>query len=117
MSGLRGEEEEEVLEFPKLDTTPESTEFSTTFVMRDEDHTLGNAIRFALNQNPDVTFCGYSVPHPLESKMHVHVQTKNISASEALKKALREIMTMCEHVKDTFEESENDYYASGGTGH
>ena len=84
--------------------TPESTEFSTTFVMREEDHTLGNAIRYALNQkyvvdtysilcvvlnfflfhtnftfpfgSPDVTFCGYSVPHPLENKMHVHIQTK-----------------------------------------
>jgi hypothetical protein len=69
--------------------------------------------------------------------MHVHVQTRGIhlifwlfvfflnifsvesgiSASDALKKGLRDIMTMCEHIKDTFEESENDYYASGGTGH
>ena len=40
-----------------------------------------------------------------------------IGASEALKKALRDVMTMCDHVKDTFEESENDYYAAGGTGH
>mmetsp|Transcript_71461 Transcript_71461/g.190850 ORF Transcript_71461/g.190850 Transcript_71461/m.190850 type:complete len:118 (-) Transcript_71461:389-742(-) len=117
MSGARGEEEDEVLECPKLETTPESTEFSTTFVVREEDHTLGNVIRYALNQNPDVTFCGYSVPHPLESKMHIHIQTKGISASDALKKALRDVMKMCDHVKETFEESENDYYASGGTGH
>ena len=41
----------------------------------------------------------------------------DIGASEALKKALRDIMTMCDHVKDVFEESENDYYAAGGTGH
>jgi DNA-directed RNA polymerase subunit L len=40
-----------------------------------------------------------------------------IAASEALKKALRDVMTMCDHVKDTFEESENEYYAAGGTGH
>ena len=40
-----------------------------------------------------------------------------IGASEALKKALRDVMAMCDHVKDTFEESENDYYAAGGTGH
>ncbi len=84
--------------------------------MREEDHTLGNAIRYALNQksgacrffvylewcrlnyisieqqpcsemqrwfyvgSPNVTFCGYSVPHPLENKMHVHIQTKGIFA-------------------------------------
>jgi DNA-directed RNA polymerase subunit L len=29
--------------------TPDSTEFSTTFVMRDEDHTLGNTLRMVLN--------------------------------------------------------------------
>ena len=30
------------------------TEFNTTFVMYDEDHTLGNALRMMLNQNPKV---------------------------------------------------------------
>ena len=41
-----------------------------------------------------VTFCGYSVPHPLENKMHMHIQTKDIGAAEAMKAALRELMKM-----------------------
>mmetsp|Transcript_34120 Transcript_34120/g.70488 ORF Transcript_34120/g.70488 Transcript_34120/m.70488 type:complete len:116 (+) Transcript_34120:95-442(+) len=102
---------------PKLETTPESTEFSTTFVMRDEDHTLGNTLRVVLNQNPKVTFAGYSVPHPLENKLHLHIQTKDIGASEALKDALRELMGICDHVGATFEQAEDEYYRQGGTGH
>ena len=30
-------------------------EFNTTFVMHNEDHTLGNALRMMLNQNPKVS--------------------------------------------------------------
>ena len=40
------------------------TDTDATFTLRDEDHTLGNALRFALNKNPHVAFCGYSVLHP-----------------------------------------------------
>jgi hypothetical protein len=34
--------------------------------------------------SPNVTFCGYSVPHPLENKMHVHIQTQGIFADHVL---------------------------------
>merc|ERR1719329_798177 len=99
---------------PALETTPESTEFNTTFVMYDEDHTLGNTLRMMLNQNPKVTFCGYSVPHPLENKMHMHVQTKDITAAEAMKGALRELMKMCDHVTKTFDDAETEYMETIG---
>lgn len=42
---------------------------------RDEDHTLGNALRHVLMQNKEVDFCGYSVPHPSEPKMNLRLQT------------------------------------------
>ena len=42
---------------------------------RDEDHTLGNALRHVLMQNDEVDFCGYSVPHPSEPKMNLRLQT------------------------------------------
>lgn len=38
---------------PKLGTW---VEFNTTFVMYNEDHTLGNALRMMLNQNPKVRY-------------------------------------------------------------
>lgn len=29
-----------------------------------------------LNDSPDVDFCGYTIPHPSEPKMHVRLQTR-----------------------------------------
>lgn len=45
---------------------------------RDEDHTLGNALRHVLMQNAEVDFCGYSVPHPSEPKMNLRLQTTGV---------------------------------------
>lgn len=36
--------------------TAESTDFSTTFVIRDEDHTLGNSLRICLNNKCAPTY-------------------------------------------------------------
>jgi len=30
-----------------------------TFALAGEDHTLGNALRYMLNKNPEVVFAGY----------------------------------------------------------
>lgn len=62
---------------------------SRTFVFYNEGHTLGNPIRtimmqqytFLLQDNcfrEGVEFCGYSVPHPVEAKMHLRVQTTGL---------------------------------------
>eukprot|EP01124_Arcella_intermedia_P019205 TRINITY_DN263_c0_g1_i1.p1 TRINITY_DN263_c0_g1~~TRINITY_DN263_c0_g1_i1.p1 ORF type:complete len:198 (-),score=51.05 TRINITY_DN263_c0_g1_i1:26-562(-) len=47
-----------------------------TFILRDEDHTLGNAIRYVLVKNKDVEFAGYSIPHPMDPVLNLRVQTK-----------------------------------------
>ncbi|KAL7548880.1 hypothetical protein ACHAWF_012143 [Thalassiosira exigua] len=48
---------------------------SRTFVLGDEDHTLGNALRHVLIHDARVDFAGYCVPHPSEPVVHVRVQT------------------------------------------
>jgi DNA-directed RNA polymerase I and III subunit RPAC2 len=48
---------------------------SRTFVIGDEDHTLGNALRHVLMNDPRVEFSGYCVPHPSEPVVHLRVQT------------------------------------------
>ena len=58
-----------------MELRPTESELARTFVLHNEDHTLGNALRHCLMQRENVTFCGYSVPHPLEAKMHLRVQT------------------------------------------
>ncbi|KAL9180848.1 hypothetical protein ACHAXT_011301 [Thalassiosira profunda] len=65
-------------------TGPDS---SRTFVLGDEDHTLGNALRHVLINDARVDLRGmYCVPHPSEPVVHVRVQTAqpaNNSGDEA----------------------------------
>ena len=77
-----------------------------TFVFKGEGHTLGNALRSAILQNPQVVFCGYSMPHPAEDQMHVRIQTvEGVDAQDALLKGLQDLKAMTLHAKDTFEKS------------
>merc|ERR1712026_438799 len=66
-----------------------------TFVFKKEGHTLGNALRSAILQNPQVEFCGYSMPHPAEDQMHMRIQTvKGVDAQDALLKGLQDLKAM-----------------------
>ena len=77
-----------------------------TFVFKKEGHTLGNALRSAILQNPQVEFCGYSMPHPAEDQMHMRIQTvKGVDAQDALLKGLQDLKAMSVHAKETFEKS------------
>ncbi|WFC97886.1 DNA-directed RNA polymerase II core subunit [Malassezia yamatoensis] len=48
---------------------------AATFFFNKEDHTMGNMIRHAVLSLPGVLFCGYKVPHPLEPRVLVKIQT------------------------------------------
>ncbi|KAK2168645.1 hypothetical protein LSH36_15g09000 [Paralvinella palmiformis] len=63
-------------------------------------------------KNPDVEFCGYSVPHPSENKINIRIQTKGTSATVILKKGLEDLNSLCEHVLSTFKSSVKHYKKS-----
>lgn len=44
-----------------------------TLTIKEEDHTLGNIVRYQLLQDPRVRFAGYKKPHPLEEYIEVKV--------------------------------------------
>jgi len=95
---------------------------SRTFVLGNEDHTLGNALRHVLIQNSKIAFAGYSVPHPSEPLVHIRVQTAPKSrkvtgnkgnadpddtrahASEVLKEACETLIAQCDFVLEKIEE-------------
>ncbi|XP_074107866.1 RNA polymerases I and III subunit AC2 l(2)37Cg [Cotesia typhae] len=78
---------------------------SRTFVFQDEGHTLGNALRSIITHYPDVEFCGYTVPHPAEPKMHFRIQMKgNGRAVDALRRGLKDLEAACDHVTQVFTE-------------
>ncbi|KAG5518032.1 hypothetical protein PMAC_003218 [Pneumocystis sp. 'macacae'] len=81
---------------------------SVTFQIIKEDHTLANALRYIVMKNPDVEFCGYSIPHPSEPKLNFRIQTyRNVSAVDVFLKGLDDLMALCDHVADTFEKKLN----------
>uniref|UniRef100_G3UI60 DNA-directed RNA polymerases I and III subunit RPAC2 n=1 Tax=Loxodonta africana TaxID=9785 RepID=G3UI60_LOXAF len=81
-----------------------------TFVLHEEDHTLGNSLRYMIMKNPEVEFCGYTTTHPSESKINLRIQTRGgLPAVELFQRGLNELMSVCQHVLDKFEASIKDY--------
>ena len=89
---------------------------SRTFVLGDEDHTLGNALRHVLMNDGRVNFAGYCVPHPSEPVVHIRVQTNTSSSSsaesvspltaiEALKESCSTLSKQCDMVLEKLMEA------------
>lgn len=90
-----------------------SKESCRTFVFKGETHTLGNALKNVILRNPQVIFCGYSMPHPAEDQMLLRIQTVDeITAVDALKKGLQDLKSMCNITLQKFEEAVDDYKVS-----
>ncbi|KAK3119961.1 hypothetical protein QOZ80_9AG0678620 [Eleusine coracana subsp. coracana] len=85
---------------------------ASTFSIVEEDHTHANSIRFVLNQDPRVAFCGYSIPHPADNKVNIRVQTTGDPAKDVLKDALQDLMVMCQHIRGTFDNAVADHRAN-----
>eukprot|EP01083_Nonionella_stella_P004714 13691_1 len=79
-----------------------------TFQVYDEDHTLGNALRYVIVKRPqrDVDFCGYSIPHPSLNVMNLRIQTKKGSKAEDIfRESLRDLSEICDHMQSVYDES------------
>jgi len=91
-------------------------ETCATFVFEGESHTLGNALRSAVLQNPRVTFCGYSMPHPAEDKMFLRIQTvAGYPAQEALSQGLKDLKAMCQITKEAFKAAVQEHQEESAT--
>ncbi|KAL0363543.1 UNVERIFIED_CONTAM: DNA-directed RNA polymerases I and III subunit RPAC2 [Sesamum calycinum] len=85
-----------------------------TFSFTDEDHTLANSLRYTLNQDPRVTFCGYSIPHPADARVNIRVQTTGDPAREVLKDSCQDLMLICQHVRSTFDQAVMEFKSKKG---
>ncbi|KAE9982651.1 hypothetical protein BLS_005574 [Venturia inaequalis] len=93
---------------------PGGSETAASFEFTTEDHTLGNALRHIILKNPSVEFCGYSIPHPAETKMHLRIQTyDNVNVQDVLDKGLTDLMELCDVVVEKFEDAQKDFKARG----
>lgn len=75
---------------------------TATFSFSHEDHTLGNVLRFMLMASPDVLTAGYSIPHPLEPKMVLHVQSRRY-AVDVVAESLENVAVMCDKWAASFD--------------
>ena len=46
-----------------------------TYVINEEDDTLGNALRYVIASYKEVELCQYTRPHPTEDCIHFRIQT------------------------------------------
>ncbi|KAK0412304.1 hypothetical protein QR680_006137 [Steinernema hermaphroditum] len=74
------------------------------FTIMKEDHTIGNMIKHQLLKNEKVLFAGYRVPHPLEHRVEIRVQTsQNTTPVKAFIQALRELQEEVRSLNKQFE--------------
>ncbi|KAL2217145.1 DNA-directed RNA polymerase [Thermoascus aurantiacus ATCC 26904] len=107
--------DEEFLEMgeQRITILPGATETAASFQFEGEGHTLGNALRYMIMKNPAVEFCGYTIPHPSESKMNLRIQTyDSTTAIEALEKGLDDLMDLCDVVTEKFTAARDAYMAA-----
>ncbi|KAL5119091.1 RNA polymerase subunit AC19 [Pleosporales sp. CAS-2024a] len=109
-TSANGEEIDASVDRDRIRVLSGATETAASFQIDGEDHTLGNALRYIIHKNPDVEFCGYSIPHPSEAKMNLRIQTYDgVSVYTVLEKGLADLMAMCDVVEEKFKMSRDEF--------
>ncbi|CAF1072899.1 unnamed protein product [Didymodactylos carnosus] len=77
---------------------------AVVFTISKEDHTLANMLRAQLLKDPNVIFAGYKVPHPLEHRVILRIQTSTNSYTpqEALENAIKDLIFEISLLEDRF---------------
>ncbi|CCF73738.1 DNA-directed RNA polymerase III subunit C19 [Babesia microti strain RI] len=78
-----------------------------TFCIENEDHTLGNVVRTILSKKKDVSFAGYTMPHPMQYQVNIRVQTTGKPAIQAMVESLDEMQQVCDQILGEFNRALN----------
>ncbi|GAA5829657.1 hypothetical protein JCM3766R1_001252 [Sporobolomyces carnicolor] len=97
---------------------------AATLTINKEDHTLANMLRSQLLLLPYVQFAGYKVPHPLESRVVLKLQTDGSQTPiQAVQNAIGALLLLLGRAKAAFGQElirskalEGDQDAFGGAG-
>ncbi|KAL6713079.1 RNA polymerase subunit AC19 [Lecanora helva] len=96
----------------RIRVLPGANDTAASFQFEAEGHTLGNALRYSIMKNPEVEFCGYSIPHPSEAKMNIRIQTyEGTTVYDALEKGFDDLVDLCDVVIDKFTAARDDFDA------
>eukprot|EP00761_Pharyngomonas_kirbyi_P014291 gb/GECH01014321.1/.p1 GENE.gb/GECH01014321.1/~~gb/GECH01014321.1/.p1 ORF type:complete len:126 (+),score=34.57 gb/GECH01014321.1/:1-378(+) len=87
---------------------------AANFLIRKEDHTLGNIVRMQLLKNEDVRFAGYKMAHPLEHQIEVTVETSEDSDPRtALERSIDSLRSELENLENLFKDELNRNRSDG----
>lgn len=96
---------------------------AATFVLNKEDHTMGNMLRHAVLSVPGVLFSGYRVPHPLEPRTVLKIQTDGtLTPVQALKMGCEKVISQIGQIRSSFKaqcqlfEDQGQIGITGGAG-
>ena len=108
---MAGKEKIELVDDYKLKiiSDKEDGEFNCTYSFRNEDHTLGNMLRYMLMKDSNTLFCGYSIPHPSEDLMNIRLQTKKDNTNKLMAKAMDNILEISDILSNKFQKALNDF--------
>ena len=108
---MSGKEKIEVADEDKLKIVhdKEDGDFNCTYSFQNEDHTLGNILRYVLMKDKNTLFCGYSIPHPSEDLMNVRLQTKEKNTNEIMEKAMDNIVEIGDILSNKFQKALDDF--------
>ena len=70
-----------------------------TITVQREDHTLGNLLASHLSDNKHVSLAAYRVPHPLENKFLLQIQTKSSGPVQIVRKAAEDLLKVIGDLK------------------
>ncbi|GAA5867240.1 hypothetical protein JCM8547_003131 [Rhodosporidiobolus lusitaniae] len=78
---------------------------AATLTINKEDHTLANMLRSQLLLDSKVQFAGYKVPHPLESRVVLKVQTNGEKTPiVAVQDAINSLLILLGKVRGQFQQ-------------
>jgi len=76
---------------------------ASVFDINKEDHTIGNIVRVQLLEDETVMFAGYKIPHPLEHRVEIKLQTTSESTPRnALANAVGKLTSQYEMLRTKF---------------
>ena len=108
---MAGKEKIEVADAEKLKIIPDKEEgdFNCTYSFRNEDHTLGNILRYILMKDSKTLFCGYSIPHPSEDIMNIRLQTREENTNKVMGKAMDRVIEIGDILSSKFKKALIDF--------
>eukprot|EP00835_Amoeboradix_gromovi_P001538 NODE_71_length_23666_cov_0.239403.p15 type:complete len:105 gc:universal NODE_71_length_23666_cov_0.239403:389-703(+) len=98
-------QEDELLTTQKIQLLNQSDDGTcATYSVENEDHTLGNLLRWMLMKDERVELAAYSIPHPSDNRIHLRIQTINHSATLILDEALTNLVELVDYLRSSWEE-------------